>query len=194
MPSRCSYISVLLGAKGAGDQASPLNPVERLCWNGCFRMLLHPRHDFRAFLSLSALPDLVLHRLSCFALAWGDAMLRRRPQAVSSVPLPCKGVTVCIAAGDWLSRQQSVFKFGLFDLWPFHKMTNYTSLRPSYIPRIQQRQIKLCPHVLRGYSKLFTAGRHRTIFRSNLMSNFRVSSLVSSILFSVTYYGEKVLI
>ena len=34
----------LLGAKGAGDWASLLYPVERLCWNGCFRMLLHPRY------------------------------------------------------------------------------------------------------------------------------------------------------
>ena len=73
-------------------------------------------------------------------------------------------------------------QFGRFCAWNVHKMTNYTSLRPSYIPRIQQRQIKLGPHVLRGYSKLFTAVRHRTMFRSNLRSNFPSSPLVSSIL------------
>ena len=43
-------------------------------------------------------------------------MLRHSWQAVSSVPLPCEGVIVCVAAGDLLSREQSAFKFGLFDL------------------------------------------------------------------------------
>ena len=72
-------------------------------------------------------------------------------------------------------------QFGRFCAWNVHKMTNYTSLRPSYIPRIQQRQIKLGPHVLRGYSKLFTAVRHRTTFCSNFRNNFPSSPLVSSI-------------
>ena len=48
-----AFIFPFVGRERSRRLSVLLHPVERLCWNGCFRMLLHPGHDFTAFLSLS---------------------------------------------------------------------------------------------------------------------------------------------
>ena len=70
--------------------------------NDCFRVLLHSSPDFSAFLSLvRAVRGSGALCFECFTFA----IQQHRPQAVTDAPLPCRGVIVCVAAGDWFSRE-----------------------------------------------------------------------------------------
>ena len=92
------YVSVSAWARSGWSSVSFVpRGASSLRQNDCFRMLLHSSPDFSAFLSL--VRAVCGSGASCFE-CFTFAIQQHRPQAVTDAPLPCRGVIVCIAAGD----------------------------------------------------------------------------------------------